>query len=516
MNGPDKQVQHGIDVVIFSSDTGEDTDIVIHLEFGEAVREEISKLKCERIERRNKIENLNRSKNRNIRGFRPGVQQQVHGLTPADVDEGKTFDDIEQDSLDRLLIAYTHLWRNVVFEGEYLECNRKNVTMIFKRYPWIKDQLKTPMLDLFTIEDVVASPLPETGGHVTAQNVRKDWGAQNRYFAEGNFKGASLAMDEYLSHSMMATPDHELRLRNGKFLPLWTGESVKNLAVIFSYGLGDSLLLGRYLSALCGHAERVIALVKRPMLTLFEKNAPAGVGVFDMQDSDCLLYADAHVYPWLLPDKTGLGICSANAAWITSENKLHDAITFPTTHAARVGIGWTGSTENVDNNLRSIPVERLAPLFEISGIEWHSLQADRRAIPPDGVIDHAHDLKNFMDTTKLIATLDLVIAIDSSVANLAASMGFPLWAMTERAGDSDFRWGAGGESTPWFPSARVFRQGNDRKWKSVVRRVAAALAEWKAARDYESRTRIVSAASQALNLGRSRCGPRDGKDEAVK
>jgi hypothetical protein len=505
MNEPAEQVQHGVDVVIYDPKTCDDTDMVIHLELGPAVREEMDEQKWADIARLNKLWTLNKPKNRNIpgfRGYKPGVQQQVHGLTPEDVAKGKSLDDIESDYSHRLLVGYVHSWRNVVVDGEHLECTKKNVEMIFKRYPWIKEQLKTPMTDLVTLEDVMKNTVFGKTGHRIAQQVRRYWLPHNRYLAEGNFEQASLVMDDYVRDSLMVTPYHELRLRNGKFVPLWTGERVKNLAVIFTRGLGDSLLLGRYLRALCGRVERVSAIMRAPLRELFEKNTPDGVDVFDMQTLNCLQYADAHVYPLFLPHKIGAGY--GEAAWITSENKLHDAITFPTTRAARVGIVWTGSSENANNNLRSVPPERLAPLFEVSGIEYHSLQADRRAVPPDGVIDHAHELRTFLDTAKLIATLDLVIAVDTAVTNLVGSMGFPLWVMIERAGESDFRWGPGGESTPWFPSARVFRQGNDRKWKSVIRRVAAALAEWRASRDIESRARIVSAASQALNLGRDR------------
>jgi hypothetical protein len=75
---------------------------------------------------------------------------------------------------------------------------------------------------------------------------------------------------------------------------------------------------------------------------------------------------------------------------------------------------------------------------------------------------------------------DLVLTVDSSVANLCGSMAHPVWVLTERPGESDFRWQIETEKTNYFSSARVFRQGNDRKWKKPMRRAAEALREWRA------------------------------------
>src|SRR5690606_31026660 len=98
---------------------------------------------------------------------------------------------------------------------------------------------------------------------------------------------------------------------------------------------------------------------------------------------------------------------------------------------------------------------------------------------PAGVIDHNDELRagGFIQTARLIAELDLLISIDSSVFNLAGAMGAPVWVLAES--NPDFRLGDAelhGDRTPWFPSGRVFRQAKGEEWEPVVERVRVPLA----------------------------------------
>jgi hypothetical protein len=90
----------------------------------------------------------------------------------------------------------------------------------------------------------------------------------------------------------------------------------------------------------------------------------------------------------------------------------------------------------------------------------------------------AHDaaLADYADTAALIAQLDLVISIDTSVAHLAGGLGVPVWVMLPHS--PDWRWLEGRPDSPWYPSARLFRQAARGDWDGVVARVAAALADW--------------------------------------
>jgi hypothetical protein len=133
------------------------------------------------------------------------------------------------------------------------------------------------------------------------------------------------------------------------------------------------------------------------------------------------------------------------------------------------------------SNLRNIPIERWRDLLATPGVEWHSLCLTRASECPPHVINRAPELTDFLATARIVAELDLVITVDSSVANLCGSMGVPFWVLVNQDGEADWRWSLGwehGQRSMWYPSARVFRQGGDRKWKKPMRQAREALEKW--------------------------------------
>ena len=142
----------------------------------------------------------------------------------------------------------------------------------------------------------------------------------------------------------------------------------------------------------------------------------------------------------------------------------------------RVGLCWWGSSHS---RRSSIPLPDLAPLLELESINFHALQidlpADQRAfaLHAGRVALHDEALADFDATAALIGALDLVISIDTSVAHLAGGMGKPVWIMLRDS--PDWRWMQGRDDSPWYPTARLFRQGRDRDWAPVVAAVRAAL-----------------------------------------
>ena len=142
----------------------------------------------------------------------------------------------------------------------------------------------------------------------------------------------------------------------------------------------------------------------------------------------------------------------------------------------RVGLCWWGSSHS---RRSSIPLPDLAPLLELESINFHALQidlpADQRAfaLRARRVALHDEALADFDATAALIGALDLVISIDTSVAHLAGGMGKPVWIMLRDS--PDWRWMQGRDDSPWYPTARLFRQGRDRDWAPVVAAVRAAL-----------------------------------------
>lgn len=142
----------------------------------------------------------------------------------------------------------------------------------------------------------------------------------------------------------------------------------------------------------------------------------------------------------------------------------------------RVGLAWSGRQDNPLNRKRSCPVEALAPLFEVPNVTFVNLQFDA----PNGVaarlIDFTDQIQNFEDTAALMANLDLVISIDTSVAHLAAATGRPTWVLLSHV--ADWRWSTDREDSPWYPGIQLFRQPEHGDWDSVIREVAYRLAEY--------------------------------------
>ena len=143
----------------------------------------------------------------------------------------------------------------------------------------------------------------------------------------------------------------------------------------------------------------------------------------------------------------------------------------------RVGIVWSGRPEHEDDSNRSIPLSMLAPLFD-AGVELISLQkevrvSDQQALA--GAPIRQFPLGDFADTAALVSHLDLVISVDTSVAHLAASMRKPTWVLLTFS--PDWRWFFDRENSPWYPSARLFRQAASRDWSEVIARVRSAMIE---------------------------------------
>ena len=142
----------------------------------------------------------------------------------------------------------------------------------------------------------------------------------------------------------------------------------------------------------------------------------------------------------------------------------------------RVGVAWSGSASSQAR--AAIPAERLALLFRRTGAAFHCLQKDILSTDQEFlsanrfVTVHRDDLRDFGDTAALIEAMDLVITIDTAVAHLAGALAKPVWIMLPFS--PDWRWLLNRDDSPWYPTARLFRQQSPGDWDSVVRAVVAA------------------------------------------
>ena len=135
---------------------------------------------------------------------------------------------------------------------------------------------------------------------------------------------------------------------------------------------------------------------------------------------------------------------------------------------------WAGTT------VGAIDLGLLQPLWEVDGVSWFSLQVGDRSgdiSSLDGVkiTDLSPWLADFAETAAAVCRLDLVISVDTSVAHLAGALGRPTWLLLRYP--PEWRWLLEREDSPWYPTARLFRQRQEGDWRDAVREVAAALAQ---------------------------------------
>jgi tetratricopeptide (TPR) repeat protein len=156
----------------------------------------------------------------------------------------------------------------------------------------------------------------------------------------------------------------------------------------------------------------------------------------------------------------------------------------------RVGIAWQGSPRHAWDRHRSVNLEQFEPLARIGGVHLISLQkgpgsdqlralAGRFPVLSLGeLLDEASG--PFMDTSAVLANLDLVVSVDSAIAHLAGAMGVPAWLALSYT--PDWRWLLGRSDNLWYPTLRLFRQSSLGDWPGVFRRIAEALTKEDVAR----------------------------------
>jgi hypothetical protein len=151
----------------------------------------------------------------------------------------------------------------------------------------------------------------------------------------------------------------------------------------------------------------------------------------------------------------------------------------------RVGLVWQGNTAHKGDRARSIALEKFGPLARVPGVRLVSLQKGfgceqieqcKDGVPVVEWSDPADTTAEaLLDTAAAMRNLDLVIAVDTSVAHLAGALGVPVWVAMPLA--CDWRWLLDREDTPWYPTMRLFRQRELGEWDDVIARMAEALGE---------------------------------------
>jgi len=273
----------------------------------------------------------------------------------------------------------------------------------------------------------------------------------------------------------------------------WRGdESIAGRTVLLygEQGLGDTLQFCRYATEVVGLGARVILQVPSSLKTLLMSLQ----GVEVVAQGEALPCFDRHCTLASLPlaFKTTLNTIPAPRRYLHSPNdrlQFWRAKLTTSTAKLKVGLVWSGGFRpkrpdlwSIDRH-RNVPFEKLAPLRN-PDIEFFSLQigqpaaADPARLLADGwdgpaIIDYTSFIGDFADTAGLIDNLDLVIAVDTSTAHLAGALGKPVWILNRF--DTCWRWLQQREDSPWYPTAKLYRQPAPGDWDAVIRRVRSDL-----------------------------------------
>lgn len=260
----------------------------------------------------------------------------------------------------------------------------------------------------------------------------------------------------------------------------WTGAEPPGTRVILwgDQGHGDAIQFLRHAAAVAAKGHRVFVVVKDGLRRLAAR-APGVEAAFAPGDE--IPAADAHLPLASLPHR--LGLSDSREFWTGPylEADASESPELPGTKGMKIGLVWAGDARHPNDLYRSARLEQLAPLFAVPGVAWVSLQvgepAAQLAASPwaGGILDIAPQLRDFAVTAAAIARLDLLVTVDTAVAHVAGAMGRPAWVLLP-AIDSDWRWLDEGDTTPWYPTLRLFRQSARGDWDTVARAVAAALA----------------------------------------
>jgi hypothetical protein len=257
----------------------------------------------------------------------------------------------------------------------------------------------------------------------------------------------------------------------------WDGrQEVRGRTVLVwaEQGLGDSIMFARYLPLLRARGARVVLAVQEPLMALL-----AGLADDAVSEGASISF-DLHCPLPSLPRAFGTALASvpANVPYIEADATLAAQWRRHLGSGLNVGLVWAGNPDHGRDRNRSLPFAAVAPLLGWGGATWHVLQprlgADETALRAmAGVRIPGPEFNDFADTAACIDGLDLVVTADTSVAHLAGAMGKRVWIMLEQA--ADFRWMRGRDDSPWYPTARLFRQGRRGDWAAVVAEVLAAL-----------------------------------------
>jgi tetratricopeptide (TPR) repeat protein len=268
--------------------------------------------------------------------------------------------------------------------------------------------------------------------------------------------------------------------------PQWSGAQTiagKTVLLHAADGFGDAIQFARYAPLVAARGARVILEVLKPQQQLMRTLAGVTQVVargeplpdFDLQ---CSLLSLPLAFA------TRLATIPADTPYLRASASLADSwnARLGPRNRPRIGIAWSGNPIHDNDRTRSIGLRPWLPLLAGIDATFVSLHQEVRAADAavlaerSDIVHFGEELKDYADTAALISNLDLVVCVDTSVAHLAGALAKPVWILLPFM--PDWRWLLDRDDSPWYPTARLFRQDDTRAWDGVIPRVWAALHDY--------------------------------------
>jgi tetratricopeptide (TPR) repeat protein len=275
-------------------------------------------------------------------------------------------------------------------------------------------------------------------------------------------------------------------------IPAWNGASVlrgKRILLWAEQGHGDTIQFSRYVQQILEAGAQVVLEAPAALLPLMAGLPPspqlqlAAVG-------EPLPEVDYQLPLMSLPlvCNTAYDAIPAGAPYLRAEERRRaawaariDAIAPRAQKRLRVGIVCSGNPGNANDGRRSIPLRQFAPLAQARGdLAFFVVQPDLREADAAWLAGQAgwHELgegiEDFGDTAAALSCMDLLVTVDTAAAHLAGALGLPVWIALPFA--PDWRWFLNRHDSPWYPTARLFRQQRAGQWDDAILAIKAALA----------------------------------------
>jgi Flp pilus assembly protein TadD len=288
-------------------------------------------------------------------------------------------------------------------------------------------------------------------------------------------------------------PKHEYRwateqrhARRNFSQPLWLGETPldgQTILIHAEQGLGDTLQFVRYVPLVVQKGAKVVLEVQPALKTLLAANAP---GIEVLSRGERLPAFDVHCPLFSLPRafSTDLRSIPGSVPYLAAPalQRQKWSQLLPQFQRPRVGVVWFGNRQHRNDANRSIPPAAMQSFVDNSPVSLYCLQkdivnpGDAALAASSRMIAMGERIHDFSDTAVICEQLDLVISVDTSVAHLSGALGRPLWLLLPAV--PDWRWLMERDDTPWYPTARLFRQSSPRDWETVLRQVRRELASF--------------------------------------